>query len=370
MKIYSISIYKQNKKYPINNINYQKPFATTTFGNILPYKDFSVPCAYCRRPMIPPSIINRIKWHSPQEFPSVAVHNEKLFSILNPLEQYMHEAEHQVFCQLKVLSQEYPNKSFQELLFLIRSKPLSKLKHKELGIIEQMQSSLDFHKSEVSSDEKMRKVADELSVYLEATKMQRLRLDSPKIFKRKTFITEIEQITEGMENISLFKMIRNKALSMPNSKSDANAFIVKYSDKAIPRSSEEIARNLVIAAFQTFDHVNPRNPLPGYPAGITEKSNALGVCSYCNGTEKGNTPFNEFILRPNVIDNILYHIRFLANAFSTKNIVGSASYLRSIANAFAGLSNGAIKIDETLLEKINSITIRQSLPNGKQLIRD
>lgn len=368
------------KIHSIRNLNFSNKFSDTTikqnqtsvmFGsNILPYKDFPVPCAYCRSLMVPPSIIDKIKWPNANDIMPAALYNKKLFAVLDPLEQYMHKAERQVFHQLKALNQEHPNEPFQNLLYRIRSKPLCKLKHNELSIISQMQDCLDFHNPAINENEKAKDAAIELAIYLENTKNQKLRIGSPEIFKRKTFISQIEQIISGMETIPAFKNIWQKSLSLPTSKSDANAFIVKYSDKSTVRSSEEIARNLIIGSFQTFDHINPRNPLPGYPAGLTRQDNALGVCAYDNSMVKGNMPFSEFIALPNVVDNIVYQIKFLAAAFSKRKVFGGASYLKAVIKSLKEFSKGVIKIDSDTLRKINSISIRETLPNGKVLTRD
>lgn len=297
-----------------------------SFGLTLPYNIDRAPCAYCKRPMLDLGI-HKIIWPKEElEGISTALYNKQLIDTLQPFESYMHEPELYAFQQIKDLNSLHPDKPFQQLLEINRPQHLENLKNKEFEIldkIKRMSFALcpETRKKHLTEEAKKKRfVASEIRKLVTETKEVIERQRDAHYFKRKVFIDKINKITDTMPNNLLVQKIKKAAKSMPNSRTNKDAFIVKYSEKGKNpdgswhyRSSQEISHNCIISSVKSLDHLNPLNPdkESHCEPGKNELGNAIGACGWCNGDDKGNTPAHIFFQDPVKIKNVRDHIGFL-----------------------------------------------------------
>lgn len=297
-----------------------------SFGLTLPYNIDRTPCAYCKRPMLDLGI-HKIIWPKGElEGVSTALYNKQLIETLQPFESYMHEPELYAFQQIKSLNAVHPDKPFQQLLEINRPQHLENLKAKEFDIldkIKRMSFALcpETRKKHLTEEaKKKRLIASEIRKLIAETKYVIEIQRDAHYFKRKVFLDKIGKITDIMPENLLVQKIKKTAESMPNCKTNRDAFIVKYSGKGQSpdgswhyRTSQEISHNCIASSVKSLDHLNPLNPdkSANCEPGKNELGNAIGACSWCNNEEKGNTPLPVFLQDPEKIKNVRFHIGFL-----------------------------------------------------------
>ena len=335
-----------------------------SFGRLqLPYIHLhNVPCAYCNKPMISLEQFNAIKWPVEKRI-SPEVYHQKLIKVLEPFESYMHEVEASVFKELKKLHSKHPEKTFQQLLDLIRPKHLQSLQDEQIGVLTDIDLTLNHlpnrfkEKSINPEDAQGIKLIDRLKELIIDTRYIINNSQDDNHFQRKVFFSKMDVLIKQNPDNALLKFINKKANNLPVSRTSKSAFIVKYSGK-IPtsrhgvsryKSSKEIAHNLICSAQETLDHITPK---------ISNKSqkhnlnNALGACACCNNDIKGQNPFGIFIKRSGIIENIQLHMQYLIK--NINNIEDGLSYVKNLAKTLERLSKGVIKTDLSALESQKS----------------
>lgn len=319
----------------------------------LPYKNLDrVPCALCNRPMIPIKKFNEIRW--PVKAENNEAYNSALIKTLEPFKSYMHENELFIFWRIKLLHRKYPQKTFQQLLEMLRPKYLQLLEAEQTAILNDIDGMIDNFSSMQQKKTINHDLVIQLKTLISETKSIVISSEVEKHFLRKVFFAKLGLLIKQNPNAILLKKVKEKAADLPTSRDSISAFIVKYSGK-VPsskksraplgyRSSKDIMENLLRPACETFDHVHPK-----VNGGVDNLDNALGVCAYCNNDLKNKKNFRVFINRPNIIRNIELHMQYLIK--HVKQIKKGIKYIKDLAKTLERLSNGLIKTDLSAFEK-------------------
>lgn len=311
-------------------------------GNLLPKtttgQDLSeiVNCIYCDKPMIPSKKIFSIVWPSSQE--PINLYNKKIIEILEPFKEKMHEGERVVFDTIKDLNLQYPQKTFQELLSMVRTPNLEKLNAKENKVLNNLKwTTKDLPK-------KFSKPIKELI----EDGQSRIALDKEfHPFKRKIFIERFGNILQELPDKEKAQSLIDKAYYLPTSKDNESAFIVKYASKVRKddgtwayRTTEEIAHNLLCGARSTVDHFEAQHPQdPLMAKGETAADNLAYACDRCNSFLKENTELPRFVKRyPITRINIQKHVNSLILATNNGIIIDGIPYIKGIAKKMEKLS--------------------------------
>lgn len=109
--------------------------------------------------------------------------------------------------------------------------------------------------------------------------------DETNYFKRKSFLSNLEDIGRNFKNQEAFNNILQKAQKLPTSGDSVSAFYVKYSR----RSDKEIAYRLFAPARGTTEHI-----LPSSEGGKNNTKNYMVMCGNCN-SKRGNMPYSKWM---------------------------------------------------------------------------
>lgn len=104
-------------------------------------------------------------------------------------------------------------------------------------------------------------------------------------FKRKSFIHELEKITNKLTNVKLAHRMIQTALRLPTSKEDVSAFIMK----AVDYSSEKIGYDMLIGSVGTIEHL-----VPAKRGGKNTLSN-YALATFNTNNERALRPFEQHL---------------------------------------------------------------------------
>ena len=152
-------------------------------------------------------------------------------------------------------------------------------------------------------------------------------------FNRKSFIYEIQKITSLLEDKHLARMIEKDAVSLPTSKEDICALVVKEAE----RSSDQIVYDLLHGSIGSIDHL-----LAAHKGGKSDILNYGLASSYMN-SQKAHSSFETFIKHyPNVpkcIQRQINRLIQLANDGVFDEAGLEKFYIISLANRLEKLSS-------------------------------
>ncbi len=289
------------------------------------------------------------------------IYNKQLIETLKPFKFYMHSVESSVFELIKKLHSQFPQRTFQQLLGMLRKINLKTLEHEQLEILDRIEQILRplSNSSRITptphSDISDKAIALQIKKLITDTKNIMKNSSSDEGFRRKVFITKLNNLTKQGHNKALFGDIRKLAEKLPTCRTSKSAFIVKYSGKVSApggtfqyKSSQGIAHNLICSAFESLDHIEA-----SHNGGKNGLHNAIGACTHCNNELKGHMSFRKFIKRPNVIKNIKLHMQYLIE--NVDKIQDGENYIRNLAKTLEELSERKIKIDLSALDSQTSL---------------
>ncbi|MEI8129511.1 MAG: hypothetical protein WCG95_07850 [bacterium] len=289
------------------------------------------------------------------------IYNQQLIETLEPFKFYMHSVESSAFELIKQLHSQFPQRTFQQLLGMLRETHLKTLENEQLLILSRIEKTLKLllPNSEVQfkTQKEMKDATIALQIKNLLAETQHIMKISSKDegFRRKVFITKLTMLTNQRHNRGLFGVIKRQAENLPTSRTSKSAFIVKYSGKVTApdgifqyKSSQGIAHNLICSARFTLDHL-----LALGLGGENSLHNAVGACAHCNNELKGKIKFKQFIKRPNVIENIKFHMQYLIK--NVDKIHDGENYIRTLAKTIETLSEGIIKTDLSALDSQTSL---------------
>ena len=152
-------------------------------------------------------------------------------------------------------------------------------------------------------------------------------------FNRKSFIYDIQKITERLEDLQLARLVEREAVSLPTSKQDLSAFILKEAE----RSDEQIVFDMLSGSVGSIDHLlslkkGGKNFLYNY-----------GLSSSYMNSEKAHSSFSTFLLKdPQIAKYVQRQINTLislANSGVFDKINLDKFYILNLAKTLEKLSS-------------------------------
>ena len=219
-----------------------------------------------------------------------------------------------------------PDDNLQNCLEMIRRNCLMKLKLEEFEVLDDV-------------DRLTKKLSPQTALKIRAktTKCRQIILSNKTTdtFKRKTFLSSLEEIIPKENEREIFNDIKNKALFLPTSESSRNAFVVKYSK----RSQTEIVRRLFIASTGSIEHVTPASL-----GGINTIGNFL-LTSASGNRYRENMRLAEYIKRyPKIPQYMQKYIDDIIREIHAGNMEGHETYPYKIKKKLMEESEGRIMI--------------------------
>ena len=207
-------------------------------------------------------------------------------------------------------------------------------------------NSANMHKfKEVFEASTLRKNTDIIKL-IENTSAKIHGLPSFAQFERKSFIHELKKITKNLKDRKFAQKFSDVAQTLPTSKENVSAFIVKFVDD----SSERIASNMLMNGVCSVDHLvakknKGRNALDNFALSSIEINR-----------RKTNIRFDDWVrMNPEIYENAQKHVDRLIELYKD--------------GKFAAVSTGKKKIDHTYIEDLAK-TLAIISPKEKPIILD
>jgi hypothetical protein len=301
----------------------------------------NLPCPYCGKKIIQKFVFERMV----QQFKdweidfssgilSASGYSAGLIKTLAPFQEDFHPIEAVVFKRLSDENRLIPGKTLQELIEEMRPEALKYLHKTELAILDSI-ADLGRYLPEMTDRRLYRIVCEGRSIITD---------DKPgRPFRRKTFLREINSLHINSKDIAVLVAI-NKALKLPTSSDNPNAFIVKYSQykKIISNEivkSSDIASRFIFPSSPTVDHVHPKAL-----GGADRDTNKAVTCFHCNNG-KTDIPFPVWLTdNPQALVNAQKYADRIIKEINAGALHG-ATYLEELDKTLVELSNGAIRLD-------------------------
>jgi DNA-directed RNA polymerase subunit RPC12/RpoP len=300
-----------------------------------------LPCPYCGK-----KIIQKIRFEGmiqlfkewEIEFSTGAVsateYSAGLIQMLSPFQKDFHPIEAVVFKRLADAHRKIPEKTFQELMAEMRPEALKYLQKTELAILDSIED-LGRYLPERTDRRLYRIVSVGRSI---------ITNNNPgRPFRRKTFLREINSLHVNTQDVAVLVAI-NKALRLPTSSDNPNAFIVKYSqhkknnNREIVKSSD-IASRFIVPSSPTVDHVHPKAL-----GGADIDTNKAVTCFHCNNG-KTDISFPAWLAdNPQALISAQKYADRIIRGVNEGTLRGT-TYLEELDKTLVELSHGAIRLD-------------------------
>lgn len=234
--------------------------------------------------------------------------------------------EKSVYAIFKEFASLNPDDNIQNCLQMLYTSCLTKLKLEEFYVLDEV-------------DELSRKLSSDTALKLRAktTECRRLILNDNNrdCFKRKTFLSSLEEIQPKENEKEIFNDIKQKALFLPTSGSSKNAFVVKYSG----RTQTEAVRRLFIASTGSIEHV-----VPASLGGLNAIGNFLWTTASGNRYRE-NMPLPIYIKRfPKIPNYMQKYINDIILEIHSGKLEGNETYPYKIKKKLMDVSEGRIMI--------------------------
>ena len=244
--------------------------------------------------------------------------------LLSFYQTHMLPVEKVMFAIFKDFALINPNDNLQNCLNMIRTNCLTKLKLEEMEVLDDV-------------DRLTKKLSPQTALKIRAktTRCRQIILSSSThdTFKRKTFLTSLEEIIPHENEREIFSNIKNKALFLPTSESSRNAFVVKYSR----RSQTEIIRRIFIASTGSIEHI-----IPASLGGMNTIGNFL-LTSAGGNRYRENMPLTEYLKRhPKIPQYMQIYIDDIIREIHNQNLQGNETYPYKIKQKLFEQSCGRI----------------------------
>ncbi len=246
--------------------------------------------------------------------------------LLSKYQDSMLPVEKAIFAIFKDFSHLNPDDDLQNCLQMIKINCLTKLKLEELEVLDDV-------------DYLTRKLSPQTALKIrgKTTKCRQIILANSKhdTFKRKTFLSSLEEIIPNENEKEIFSDIKNKALFLPTSESSRNAFVVKYSK----RQQTEIVRRIFIASTGSIEHITPASM-----GGLNTIGNFL-LTSASGNRYRENMPLYEYIKRyPKIPEFTQLYINDIIREIHEGRFLGNETYPYKIKKKLFEESEGRIII--------------------------
>lgn len=246
--------------------------------------------------------------------------------LLEPYQDNMLPVEKSIYAIFKDFALLNPNDNLQNCLQMIKTNCLIKLKLEEMDVLDDV-------------DILTRKLSPQTAMKIreKTTKCRQIILKdcNHDCFKRKIFLSSLEDVIPNENEREIFNDIKNKALFLPTSESSRNAFVVKYSK----RKQTEIARRLFIASTGSIEHITPSSL-----GGINTIGNFL-LTTASGNRYRENMPLTEYIKRhPKIPKYMQMYIDDVIREIHAGNMQGNETYPYKIKKKLMEESDGRIMI--------------------------
>ena len=246
--------------------------------------------------------------------------------VLSDYQENMLATERVMFAIFKDFTRINPSDNLQNCLQMIRTNCLTRLKLEEMEVLDEV-------------DRLTKKLSPQtaLKIRSKTTKCRQIIISSSThdTFKRKTFLSSLEEIIPKENEREILNDIRNKALFLPTSESSRNAFVVKYSK----RSQTEIIRRIFIASTGSIEHVTPASN-----GGLNTIGNFL-LTTASGNRYRENMPLCEYIKRyPEIPQYMQQYIEDIIREIHKGSLQGNETYPYKIKRKLFEESDGRIMI--------------------------
>ena len=247
-------------------------------------------------------------------------------TLLAPYQDNMLTVEKSIYAIFKDFALLNPEDNLQNCLQMIKTNCLIKLKLEEMEVLDDV-------------DILTRKLSPQTAMKIreKTTECRQLILSdcNHDCFKRKMFLSSLEEVIPKDNEREIYNDIKNKALFLPTSESSRNAFVVKYSK----RKHTEITRRLFIASTGSIEHVTPASV-----GGLNTIGNFL--LTTANGNRyRENMPLVEYIKRhPKIPKYMQMYIDDVIREIHAGNMQGNETYPYKIKRKLMEESDGRIMI--------------------------
>lgn len=250
-----------------------------------------------------------------------------IIKLLSKYQRYMQPVEKKMFSLFSEYASCNPRGNLQDCIRKMYNDSMTKLKLEEFMVLD---------KVDALSQKLTPKTALELRKKTTRCREVIIANDAQDTFKRKTFLTSLDEIKPKEDEKEIFEKMKEQALYLPTSSSSENAFVVKY----INRSQNEIARRLFIASTATIEHVTP-NSKGG--------ANSIGnfMLASANGNRaRENMPLTKYISRfPKIPEYCQQYINEVIRAIHKGELKGCETYPYQIQRKLVQESEGKIILD-------------------------
>lgn len=255
---------------------------------------------------------------------------DKIIEGIEKYEDRLPDVERNVTNRLKIAAAKYDNLNLNGLMRKIQNEPKKELERTQKIILNEIKNL-----SEGLTGNTNKVIQKDINaidkIIIEG------RNGNP--FKRKTLIQGMEKVRDNESdptNKIILEQIVEKAMDLPTSSNDANAFIVKYSR----RSSSEIAHRLIEPTQATAEHIHPHSK-----NGHDGADNYLSECKKCNN-DRGNMTYVEWLdIHPEMKENTQIYMNEVIKRMKNGSIKDFDFYPQSVKNAVYSESGGKIDID-------------------------
>lgn len=244
---------------------------------------------------------------------------------------YMYDSEKEVFESMARVSKERPLATLTEICSKLAEESLPVLEAKQLNVLHAMEQVV----------EKMTG-KDKIVVENSLSKARAIidKHDVTQHFCKKPFIGELIRLKARAKEPEKIASLVEIAKKLPDSKTDKDAFIVKYSR----RDSAEIARRLVSPSIATYEHVIVRSK-----GGQRCSANGLVVSERDNQDRGTKTLVERMVEIPNLRDYIQSYIDQVIFIINKEKL--ESTYPATIAETLKSESGGIIRLDVSRLKK-------------------
>lgn len=248
---------------------------------------------------------------------------------VNLLSEYANNllpTEKSVYAIFKDFAELNPNDNLQSCLQMLYMNCLTRLKLEEFCVLDEV-DKLSCKLSPTTA----------LKLREKTTRCRQLILNDSKkdSFKRKTFLSSLEEIAPKENEVEIFGDIKNKALFLPTSGSSKNAFVVKYSS----RTQTEAVRRIFIASTGSIEHVIPQSL-----GGLNTIGNFLWTTASGNRYRE-NMPLAWYIKRfPKIPNYMQKYIDDVISEIHNGKLEGNETYPYKIKQKMLEASEGRILV--------------------------
>ena len=325
----------------LDNDVFVKSSNTINFGyNFVLKQPRAIPCAYCGKEMLSKDSVYEI----------ISLKGQKLSDRLDDFAMQglsnMSVQSRLALYYVKCVALNNPEKTGKEILPIIYTRARNRMLLKQMDVY----SRIEKLAQELKSDELLDYINEVknqdavLNPDISLDELSDFLVNKIHIQFRKDVIMNVTCIaSNGMQNgnVDSWLKVVNEISKLPSSKTDPDAFLVKYVSKALRKDpkieNELISLNDDSAALfyskilspyvATAEHVQPHSD-----SGENDAINYLTVHSHCN-MRRSSMPFSQYVLnRPEVLDNIIIYLKAIMvanlnnlNGFSKFNYITNIS---------------------------------------------